>query len=332
MKKTIAMLLVFTLVFTMAPAAFAADSEALSAANKLYALGLFDGTGIDTNGNPRFDLDRVPNRHEAVTMLVRLLGKEDEALKGTWEIPFTDVAAWARPYVGYAYANGLTSGTSATTYSGSQAVTAAQYLTFVLRALGYTSGTDFQWDKAWELSDKIGLTKGQYNANTQSFLRGDVTVISASALSATKKGSSETLLSQLMASDAVLIKNLTNSDDLSIIIEDYELFTDEFVYFSYEILGETFTNTYDRGIFGHYRFLRGQTELEFESHGGYLIDTSGKEFEIGFHASRDGVFAAEFPEDLPKGNYICPASRHRRPVLSSTNSPHYRLRGLSASS
>ena len=168
-------------------------STAQQAAQTLYERGLFSGTGKDANGNPNFDLDRAPTRHEAVTMLVRLLGKENEAKNGTWNTPFTDVAEWAKPYVGYAYTNGLTSGTSATTYGGNQIVTPAQYLTFVLRALGYQVGTDFQWDKAWELSDKIGLTNGQYNANTINFTRGDVAIISNQALHITLKGSNETL-------------------------------------------------------------------------------------------------------------------------------------------
>lgn len=166
------------------------------AAKQLYAKGLFQGTGTDEDGTPVFELDRTPTRNEAVTMLVRLLGKEDEAKSGTWDIPFTDVANWARPYVGYAYANGLTTGTSATTYGGSESVTASQYLTFVLRALGYESGTDFQWDKAWELSDQIGLTDGEYNANTANFTRGDVALISYTSLSVDKKPIDYTYLVQ----------------------------------------------------------------------------------------------------------------------------------------
>lgn len=158
-----------------------------TAAKKLYAKGLFQGTGTDEDGDPVFDLDRTPTRAEAVTMLVRLLGKEDEAKTGTWSIPFTDVADWAKPYVGYAYANGLTTGTSATTFDGNMTVNASQYLTFVLRTLGYESGTDFKWDKAWELSDQIGLTGGEYNANTTDFTRGDVALISYTSLSVSKK-------------------------------------------------------------------------------------------------------------------------------------------------
>ena len=185
-KRIISLFLLMVMACSLVPAAFAASEEAIGAAEQLYELGLFEGTGTDANGNPIFDLDRTPTRHEAVTMLVRLLGKEEEAKAGNWEIPFTDVAEWAKPYVGYAYANNLTSGTSSTTYSGNATVTASQYLTFVLRALGYDSSTDFRWDKAWELSDKLGITDGQYNA-TSAFTRGDVAIISYNALNAPKK-------------------------------------------------------------------------------------------------------------------------------------------------
>lgn len=194
MKRILALILSFVLMFALAVPAFAVSSEAVDAANALHELGLFNGTGADAAGNPNFDLDRTPTRYEAVTMLVRLLGKEAEAKAGAWTTPFADVADWARPYVGYAYANGLTSGTSATAYGGNCPVTASQYLTFVLRALGYQSGTDFQWDEAWKLSDKIGLTNGEYNANTPSFTRGDVAVISNQVLHITLKSSDVTLL------------------------------------------------------------------------------------------------------------------------------------------
>lgn len=148
--KILCILLACVMLFSTMTTAFAASSEAAEAAESLHALGLFNGTGTNEDGAPNYDLDREPSRAEAVTMLVRLLGKEEEAKNGTWTTPFTDVADWAKPYVGYAYTNGLTSGTSATTFGGTATVTASQYLTFILRALGYQSGTDFQWDKAWE--------------------------------------------------------------------------------------------------------------------------------------------------------------------------------------
>ena len=197
MKKLIAILLAVCLVFALTPAAFAADAEETTAANVLNALGLFIGTGTDAEGKPIYDLDRAPNRMEAVTMLVRLLGKEEEANAGTWEIPFTDVKDWAKPYVGYAYANGLTKGYSEKTFGGTDPVTAAQYLTFILRALGYSSDSDFRWDAAWELTNELGITAGEYDA-AASFDRGDVVMTSYSALSATVTGEDFTLAEKLL--------------------------------------------------------------------------------------------------------------------------------------
>ncbi len=202
MKRTISFFLAMIMVSLMIPSAFAASSEATEAADALNALGLFNGTGTDANGKPIYDLDRTPTRAEAVTMLVRLLGKESEATAGKWETSFTDVQDWAKPYVGYAYTNGLTAGTSTTTFSGDNTVTAAQYLTLVLRALGYKdSEGDFSWDKAWELSDKIGITDGHYNANSTDFLRADVALISNDALSSKVKGTDGTLLESIKTDD-----------------------------------------------------------------------------------------------------------------------------------
>ena len=150
LKKALATVLVLTLLLSLAPAALAAGTEAEDAADALYALGLFQGAGTDSDGAPVFELGRAMTRSEAVTMLVRLLGRENEALSGKWETPFTDVPAWAEPYVGLAYENGLTTGTGDTTFSSGERVTSAQYLTFILRALGYDDAAgDFDWERAW---------------------------------------------------------------------------------------------------------------------------------------------------------------------------------------
>ncbi len=141
-------------------------------------------------------------REQAVTMLVRLLGAEDAAKAGSYETPFTDVAPWAQPYVGYAYANGLTKGTGKTRFGGSDIVTTSQYLTFVLRALGYESGTDFQWDSAWTMADALGLD-AQALQNTTTFLRGDMAEISLAALESKTKGGAKSLLQSLVDTGAV---------------------------------------------------------------------------------------------------------------------------------
>ncbi len=202
MKKAISVLLALVLLCAFAPAAFAASDEQQNAADTLHALGLFRGKGDNADGTPFYDLDAEPTRNEAITMFVRLLGKDEEATNGTWSIPFTDVDDWAIPYVGYAYYNGLTKGTGDTTFEGERPVSASEYLTFVLRALGYDSSMDFEWDKAWVLSDKIGLTDGRYHENSGKFLRGDVAQISLSALSVTPRNAAETL-AQILIADGV---------------------------------------------------------------------------------------------------------------------------------
>ena len=166
-----------------APACAADRQTAEDAAWELYDLGLFRGTGTDDQGFPVFALDQAPTRAQSVTMLVRLLGQEDAATAGSWTMPFTDVPEWAAPYVGYAYEKGLTLGRSATSFDPDSPVRATEYLTFVLRALGYASGTDFAWDSAWTLTDRLGLCKGQYGAETTSFTRGDVAIVSLRSLS-----------------------------------------------------------------------------------------------------------------------------------------------------
>ncbi len=203
MKKLLGLLLAFLMVLSMMPSAAAsATADASRSAQALYDLGLFKGTGTRPDGIPLFDLDTAPTRNQAVIMLVRLLGKEEEALAGDWDLPFTDVAKGSTSYyyIGYAYANGLTNGTSATTYSGKNPIRANQYITFVLRAMGYVSGEDFKVSTAWELSDKLGITDGRYNEHTATdFSRGDVANISMDALSGVQKGSDETLAQKLMA-------------------------------------------------------------------------------------------------------------------------------------
>ena len=203
-KKLSCLLLTALMVCALMPSAAAANTDATEAAETLYELGLFRGTGTNPDGTPIFALEQTPTRNQAVIMLVRLLGKEQEALNGTWTLPFTDVAkgSTAYPYIGYAYAHGLTNGYTATTYRGTNPIRANQYITFVLRAMGYESGKDFEVGTAWELSDKLGITQGEYNAaNAASFLRSDVAFISVSALSAPLKGSKLTLADKLIAED-----------------------------------------------------------------------------------------------------------------------------------
>ncbi len=164
-------------------------------AQDLKELGLFQGVS-----ETEFDLGRAPTRTEALVMLIRLLGKEEDAQNGTFRHPFTDVPAWADKYVGYAYQNGLTNGTSATTF-GVDTANAQMYLTFVLRALGYSdkNGEDFLWNNPYVLAESLGALPSCVNRTD--FLRADVAIVSYASLSVKLKNSTQTLAQKLIAED-----------------------------------------------------------------------------------------------------------------------------------
>ena len=205
----LALLLVWALsVPTLAVSA----EEAQPSAQLLYNLGLFRGTGTNADGSPQFSLNRAPTRAEAATMLVRLLGAEEQALAKSWTTPFTDVPDWAKPYVGYAYTKGLTNGVEPTRFGADSTVTAGQYLTFLLRALGYRDSTDFSWETPWTLTDELEITNGDYSGKHE-FLRADAAVVSARALHA-KEADGQTLLEHLLTAGAIT--------DSTVVIWDYD--------------------------------------------------------------------------------------------------------------
>lgn len=152
-------------------------------AHKLYNLGLMKGTDVTENGIVLFDLERTPTRAEAVTMLVRFLGKEEDASKLGKTHPFTDVPTWADGYVSYAYENGLTNGMSTTVFGADTLATPEMYMTFMLRVLGYTDSgenKDFSYENPWELDKKLGISPLDYEYKT--FTRIDMVNISCATL------------------------------------------------------------------------------------------------------------------------------------------------------
>ena len=153
-----------------------------SAATTLWENGLMLGS------NNTFNLDRPLTRTEGVIMVLRLLGKEQEAIEQNLACPFTDVPAWAQAQIAYAAANGITSGYSTDIFGANDYMTANQYLTFVLRALGYTDrgeNPDFIWDKAADFALEIDLIdqplRNMY-MRSNLFLRDDVARVSWNAV------------------------------------------------------------------------------------------------------------------------------------------------------
>jgi len=197
LKKTmttaaIAVLLSLALVFS----AFAGNFNHL--ADELNALGLFQGTGAG------YDLERAPNRIEALVMTLRFMGLEEAALEGDYEHPFNDVPAWADPYVAYAFEYGLTQGVSDTRFGASDLCTAQMYVTFILRALGFSdaAGGDFTYAGAIAFGSSKGIIDPLLASGT--FTRDEMVAVSHLALAvAPKDGEFDTLLAKLVADGAV---------------------------------------------------------------------------------------------------------------------------------
>ena len=122
-------------------------------AQALEKLGLFRGM---TEG---YGLLSTTTRAQGLTMFLRLMGLEKEALACTAPIPFKDVPSthWAYPYVAYAYTKGLTNGTAADKFSPDAPVTAQHYVTFLLRAQHYEEGTAFTYETALRAAVEHGV-------------------------------------------------------------------------------------------------------------------------------------------------------------------------------
>ena len=126
-------------------------------------------------------------------MLVRLYGAEDEA-KAAYEageisMPFTDVSETAAPSVAWLYSQGITNGTSATTFGASSPCSAKMYCAFLLRALGYEDGVDFLYADTLDFA----MLHGLFNLSmldAAPFLRDDLAAVTYQALGADLKDGS----------------------------------------------------------------------------------------------------------------------------------------------
>ena len=217
--KRLVTLLVTALLMTAALCVSASAADYQSAAEDLSAIGMFRGT---VSGG--FELDRAPKRSEAAIMLVRLYGAEEEAAAayqgGEISHPFKDVGPIASPYVAWLYTKGITKGATATTFNSNAACTDKNYVVFLLRALGYEDGKDFQYAESLTFAEKLGFYQADYFEGP--FLRDDLAAITLQALATDKKGGETYLLKSLIdtgAVDATKAKNLTEK------IENYRALT-----------------------------------------------------------------------------------------------------------
>ena len=166
-----------------------------AAAEALCALGLVGGYGKNADGSVNFALGDKLTRAQAFVLVVRFIGAEKDATANVQSHPFTDVPAWAAPYIGYVYANGITKGVSETKFDPDTEVSEAAFLTILLRVLGYDDGAgDFKWDDPYTLAQQVCIV----DAKANTFNRGGAFVICYRALTATPK-SGDNIANQLIA-------------------------------------------------------------------------------------------------------------------------------------
>lgn len=240
MKRITGLILALTLILMMfAQPAYSADSNEAKA-DFLNAIGILKGTSYG------YELDRTMNRLEAAVMIVRLRGAESYAISMDYPHPFGDVPDWADPYVGYMYQYALTSGKSSTEYGAYDTVTLSQYVTFLLRALGYDdSQGDFVWSNSVNTAKALGIDVNDDDI----FDRGAMVEWTFAALGTNVKGLQVSLQDQLSGNDAIpdninIAENFYWYDSYSISSKPstYSQLTNSIRKMAYEMIG---SHTFD---------------------------------------------------------------------------------------
>lgn len=184
-------------------------------ADALREMNVFRGSS--TGYGSSYELELPATRIQGLIMFLRLMGEEEDALAYTGEVPFTDVPDWCRSYVAYAADKGYVGGYGDGRFGTDNPLRAREYLTMLLRALGYTDGgaaPDFTFDTVISRARELGvITAGEESLlnelNSGTFLRAHLAYFSYYALTEPVKGSSETLLTRLGRTGAVDAQEIT---------------------------------------------------------------------------------------------------------------------------
>ena len=117
--------------------------------------------------------DDTLTRAEAATMIIRLMGLDEEAQAAASKpCPFTDVPDWAKGYVNLAWEKGVAKGVGEGRFDPSGVCGAREFITMLYRLTHLTEGTDYSWATALEdfLSDVRDLAGYRNNGWSLPFL------------------------------------------------------------------------------------------------------------------------------------------------------------------
>ena len=187
LKRALSLAVASVMLLGMMVVGTSADFSDVKAAHNEEAIAVMEAAGIMIGSDGKFNPDQKVTRNEAAVVITNLLGLKAADYAGT--SPFTDVPAWAEPYVAACYTTGITSGMGANYYGATENVTTAQAGLMLMKALGYFQyGSDFGDD--WQLAvvtkaSEIDLYDGlDVNARTP-LDRNDVAQLVLNALEAT---------------------------------------------------------------------------------------------------------------------------------------------------
>lgn len=207
MKKLLALLLAFALVFSTVTVAFA-DEAIGTDADVCVQLNILTGSG---NGVTAEYLATTPSRLQAAIMYLRLKGLEEDALawtENTENFADADLVAWdggknilaylkAHPELGWIGDNG--------NFKANDPIMTKAYYKVLLEALGYKQNTaevigDFTWGGVLEFAAEKGLVAV---ADVENFTVNDLAIATVEVLTVPMKGEETTLINTLIANGVV---------------------------------------------------------------------------------------------------------------------------------
>ena len=145
-NRGMALLVLISMLISVVPIS---DVYGTTSAEKLNELGLLLNVSEE-------ELEAVLTREIGLTMILKALGYTDSEAENYGQTsPFIDTERWSKGWVALAYHLGITTGTSQNTFSPNAVLSEKEFLTFLLRALGYDSSDAY--NKTSELSKSSGL-------------------------------------------------------------------------------------------------------------------------------------------------------------------------------
>lgn len=195
LKKIIAIFLLVSMLFPFVLPIIAQatpDDILLSSGEVLETLGVLEG-----NNEGDLMLKDKLTRQDMVVLVSRLYKEENKASMFLTSSKFQDVTdEFYSPYIAWSVNKGLINGMGNNTFGFDQNVTVHQFMTVLLRVLGYEEESKL-WNTVPDLAKSLGIMDGlQYDTNSE-LTRGEMAVMTFNTLNLTMKGSSLILAEKL---------------------------------------------------------------------------------------------------------------------------------------